>query len=119
MSACYAVTPLSMGRHTSFHAVATLALSRHTCCRYGGIAWCDDNLALLYESLYDSRRSRVWTLAPGNPCRPPKLLFDRNYEDIYTDPGHPLAVRHPVWPSSVLARVDGGDALLMQGAPPA
>ena len=84
-------------------------------CRYGGIAWCDSKLALLYESEWQNRRSRVWSFAPDDAEIAPKLLFDRNYEDIYTDPGSPLAVRHPMLPTAVLARVDGGDKLLMQG----
>jgi hypothetical protein len=89
-----------------------------TCCvyRYGGIAWCDDDLALLYESHWDSRKSRTWIFAPGDPLRAPKLLFDRNFEDIYTDPGNPVGVRHAEWCTTVLARVDGEDKLLMEGA---
>lgn len=85
-------------------------------CRYGGIGWCDDGLALLYESWWESRKSRVWTFAPGDPSAEPQLLFDRSYEDIYSDPGSPLYVRHPTLPTSILARVDGGRRLLMLGA---
>lgn len=54
-------------------------------------------------------------IAPGDPSKEPTLLFDRNFEDIYTDPGVPLAIRHPKFPTSVLARVEGGDSLIMQG----
>lgn len=86
-------------------------------CRFGGIAWCDDDLALVYEGNWETRRSRVWTFRPADPGQPQKLLFDRNYEDIYTDPGSPLGVRHPQYATDVLARVDGGNKLLMQGPP--
>eukprot|EP00892_Ulva_mutabilis_P002989 jgi/Ulvmu1/12691/UM094_0049.1 len=83
--------------------------------RYGGIAWCDDGLAMLYESWWATRRSRVWTFTPGDASATPQLLFDRSYEDIYSDPGSPLYVRHPTLPTSILARVDGGRQLLMLG----
>lgn len=60
----------------------------------------------------------MWTFAPGDPASEPQLLFDRSYEDIYSDPGAPLYVRHPTLPTSILARVDGGRRLLMLGAHP-
>jgi dipeptidyl aminopeptidase/acylaminoacyl peptidase len=31
----------------------------------------------------------------GRPDRPPRLLYDRNYEDSYADPGSPLSRRMP------------------------
>lgn len=46
-------------------------------CRCGGIAWCDDDVALLYESWWATRRSKVWVIAPGDPTKEPELLFDR------------------------------------------
>jgi hypothetical protein len=35
--------------------------------RCGGVAWCDEGLAILFESWYKTRRSVWWTLAPGRP----------------------------------------------------
>lgn len=46
-------------------------------CRCGGVAWGDDNLALLYESWWDSRRSVIYTFAPARPEEGKKVLFDR------------------------------------------
>lgn len=83
--------------------------------RCGGIAWGDDSLALLYESWHKTRRSRVWTIAPGDPARPPQLLFDRDYEDAYTDPGSP-ANRRTKRGTYVLAQIEGTRQLIMQGA---
>ena len=42
------------------------------------------------------------------------MLFDRSYEDSYTDPGSPVT-RRTAWGTYILARLDGGDQLLMQG----
>ena len=45
--------------------------------RCGGIAWGNDDLALLYESWWKTRRSKVWSLRPGNPSEEKRILFDR------------------------------------------
>jgi hypothetical protein len=83
-------------------------------CRCGGIAWGNDSLALLYESWYKTRRSRVWVLAPGDSAAPPALLWDRDYEDAYTDPGSP-ATRRTKMGTYVLATLEGTRQLIMQG----
>ncbi|XP_076905476.1 putative glutamyl endopeptidase, chloroplastic isoform X2 [Bidens hawaiensis] len=62
--------------------------------RYGGISWCDDSLALVYESWYKTRRVRTWLVAPGSH-QDPRLLFDRSSEDVYSDPGSPMLRRTP------------------------
>uniref|UniRef100_A0A251UX90 Probable glutamyl endopeptidase, chloroplastic n=2 Tax=Helianthus annuus TaxID=4232 RepID=A0A251UX90_HELAN len=62
--------------------------------RYGGISWCDDSLALIYESWYKTRRVRTWLVAPGSDTTP-RLLFDRSSEDVYSDPGSPMLRRTP------------------------
>jgi hypothetical protein len=103
--------------HAAHACTAPRRRARAHACRYGGIAWCDGGLALLYESWWQTRRSRVWVIAPDDPGAPPQLLFDRSYEDIYSDPGSPLYVRHPRLGTSVLARIDGLRKLLMLGAP--
>jgi len=82
--------------------------------RCGGVAWCDDDLALVYESWWKTRRSVTWMVAPRNPEAGMKVLFDRNYEDVYTDPGSPLS-RRTRWGTYVLAKLDGKNQLLMEG----
>ena len=156
--------------------------------RYGGISWGDDDLALIYESWWKTRRSIVCTFAPARPDEGLKVragssagsnvavvvvfrhgtrsaavqeqsqvgsagsldigvvsglgsgcplssstlslsltdfclaasqvLFDRNYEDAYTDPGSP-AKRRTQQGTYVLAQLDdetesGRRRLLMQ-----
>jgi dipeptidyl aminopeptidase/acylaminoacyl peptidase len=107
--------------------------------RCGGVSWGDGGLALLYESWWKTRTSRVWMIAPGegggqrgasasassspssssssssNPQPAKKtLLFDRNYEDAYGDPGSPLS-RRTALGTYVLARLGGKRRLLMTG----
>ncbi|CAH9081332.1 unnamed protein product [Cuscuta europaea] len=63
--------------------------------RYGGVSWCDDSLALVYESWYKTRRVRTWVLSPGSKDVNPLILFDRSSEDVYSDPGSPMMRRTP------------------------
>lgn len=36
----------------------------HLDLRYNGILWCDDDLAIICETWYDTRTSRWWTFKP-------------------------------------------------------
>ena len=83
-------------------------------CRCGGVAWGDDGFALLYESWHKTRRSKIWMLAPGDRDKPKALLFDRDYEDAYSDPGSPC-LRRTLRSTYVIARVEGTGQLIMQG----
>ena len=75
--------------------------------RYGGISWAADGLGLLYESWYKTRTIRAWAVDTfGRPDRPPRLLYDRDYEDSYDDPGSPLSRRMPDG-SYLLAKIEG------------
>ncbi|GAX75674.1 hypothetical protein CEUSTIGMA_g3117.t1 [Chlamydomonas eustigma] len=74
----------------------------------------DEDLALVYESWWKTRRSVIHTMSPTSPEKGMQVLFDRNYEDVYSDPGSPLTQR-TAWGTSVLARVDGQPQLLLEG----
>lgn len=83
--------------------------------RCGGVFWGNEDLALIYESEWKTRRSVVSTFAPGKPEQGLQVLFDRNYEDAYTDPGSPASRRTSLG-TYVLAMVDNQKKLLMQGS---
>ncbi|KAK4273274.1 hypothetical protein QN277_021710 [Acacia crassicarpa] len=77
--------------------------------RYGGISWCDDSLALVYESWYKTRRIRTWVITPGDDVVNPRILFDRSSEDVYSDPGSPM-LRRTQAGTYVIANIKkGGD----------
>ncbi|XP_055818052.1 probable glutamyl endopeptidase, chloroplastic [Solanum dulcamara] len=83
--------------------------------RYGGISWCDDTLALVYESWYKTRKVRTWVISPGSEDVNPRILFDRSSEDVYSDPGSPMSRRTPAG-TYVIAKVkkeDEEDAYLL------
>lgn len=55
--------------------------------RYGGITWGNDDTAILYDNWYDTRNSKTYLFSPSKPNVAPKVIWDRNYQDIYSDPG--------------------------------
>ncbi|XP_048227524.1 probable glutamyl endopeptidase, chloroplastic isoform X3 [Ricinus communis] len=87
--------------------------------RYGGISWCDDSLALVYESWYKTRRTRTWVISPGAEDVSPRILFDRSSEDVYSDPGSPMMRRTPSG-NYVIAKIkkenDEGTYVLLNGS---
>jgi dipeptidyl aminopeptidase/acylaminoacyl peptidase len=56
--------------------------------RFGGISWGNDSFAIAYDSWYDTRNAKTYLLNPSNPNESPKVISDRNSQDIYSDPGN-------------------------------
>ena len=54
--------------------------------RFSGIIWGDDNTAIAYDYWWNTRNVRTYTFNPSNPGEA-KIIFDRNYQDRYSDPG--------------------------------
>ncbi|KAK8947799.1 hypothetical protein KSP40_PGU002035 [Platanthera guangdongensis] len=85
--------------------------------RYGGISWCDDSLALVYEYWYKTRRSKTWIISPGHKDLYARILFDRSSEDVYSDPGSPM-MRRTQEGTYVIAKIrnqDGQTLILLNG----
>ncbi|XP_026656136.1 probable glutamyl endopeptidase, chloroplastic isoform X2 [Phoenix dactylifera] len=86
--------------------------------RYGGISWCDDSLALVYESWYKTRRTRTWVISPDQKDVIPRILFDRSSEDVYSDPGSPM-MRRTAAGTYVIAKIkkqSDGTYILLNGS---
>ena len=74
--------------------------------RFNGVTWGDDDLALLHETWHKTRTSKTWVVTPGASsasAAPPRLLFERSYEDAFHDPGSPV-LRRTARGTYVLAR---------------
>lgn len=56
--------------------------------RFGEIIWGNDLFAIAYDSWYDTRNTKTYLLNPSNPNEAPKVISDRNSQDIYSDPGN-------------------------------
>ena len=46
--------------------------------RYSDIRWGTDDLALVSEWWWKTRRTRVWLAQPGDPTVEPELILDRS-----------------------------------------
>ncbi|CAN6295352.1 unnamed protein product [Urochloa humidicola] len=85
--------------------------------RYAGTSWCDESLALVYESWYKTRKTRTWVLSPDKKDVSPRILFDRSSEDVYSDPGSPMSRRTDMG-TYVIAKIkkqDGSTYILLNG----
>ncbi|HLF51564.1 S9 family peptidase [Flavobacterium sp.] len=56
--------------------------------RYGGIIWGNDNVAIASDDWYDTRNTKTYLINPSNPNEAPRVISDRNSQDIYADPGN-------------------------------
>ncbi len=55
--------------------------------RYSGISWGSDETAIAYDYWFDNRNTKTYVFNPSDNSQEPKILFDRNYQDAYSDPG--------------------------------
>lgn len=58
-----------------------------TTLRYSGINWGNATTAILNEEWYDTRQVKVSVINPSEPGKEPRLFNQRNYQDVYADPG--------------------------------
>jgi dipeptidyl aminopeptidase/acylaminoacyl peptidase len=86
-----------------------------TALRFGSVTWGGDDLALVMESWWKTRRTRTWRIRPGQPAGKPELVFDRSFEDRYADPGFPLLERTPRG-TFVLKRTRDGRGIYLSGS---
>lgn len=56
--------------------------------RFAGVTWGNEKLAIAYDTWYDTRNAKTYLFDPSTPSNPPRIIFDRNYQDIYSDPGN-------------------------------
>lgn len=56
--------------------------------RYDRMIWGNDNIAIISDEWYDTRNTKTYIINPSNPSQAPKVIFDRNSQDVYSDPGN-------------------------------
>ncbi|MBL4648210.1 MAG: prolyl oligopeptidase family serine peptidase, partial [Aureispira sp.] len=55
--------------------------------RFDSIEWGTDTFAIAHDYWWNTRNTKVYQFNPSDISEEPKLLFDRNYQDKYNDPG--------------------------------
>lgn len=68
--------------------------------RYSRIAWGNDNVAWVYERWTNERKERVYQVNPTTGVK--KIVFDRNYEDAYNDPGNVITAPNQYGRNTIL-----------------
>ena len=53
--------------------------------RYAGVLWGNQNYAVVYTSWYDTRNQKTYLVNPSTGDH--SVIADRNYQDVYSDPG--------------------------------
>ena len=61
-------------------------LSSKTKQRYKDLVWTNDHYAIVSEGWYDTRNTKSYLLDLSSGES--KVFDDRNYQDVYSDPGH-------------------------------
>lgn len=55
--------------------------------RFYEVEWGTATQAIVHDYWWNTRNTKVYALNPSDLNEPPRLLFDRNYQDQYGDPG--------------------------------
>jgi len=82
--------------------------------RYAGITWGTDNTALLRDRWWNTRNTKTYIFNPSDASQKPEVIFDRNYQDTYSDPGD-FDTRRNEWGRYVLNIENGNTYLIGDG----
>ncbi|PWA06085.1 alpha/beta hydrolase family protein [Flavobacterium laiguense] len=55
--------------------------------RFGDITWGNETIAVVSDEWYDTRNTKTYLINPSDSNQRPKIISDRNSQDIYADPG--------------------------------
>jgi len=95
-----------------FNSTATSMMKTQQ--RFGGVQWGNDTFAIAYDSWYDTRNTKTYLLNPSSPNETPKIISDRNSQDIYSDPGN-FETKKNEFGAYVIATENGNAYLIGDG----
>ena len=75
------------------------------------IQWGDDDIAIATDYWWNTRNTKTYVFDPSDSSEEPEIIFDRNYQDVYSDPGR-FVTRKNEFGRQVLA-LEGEDAFLL------
>jgi dipeptidyl aminopeptidase/acylaminoacyl peptidase len=58
-----------------------------TALRFAGVTWGNDQTAILNDNWTETRMTNTYLMNPSVPGDKPRLIFSRNQQDTYSDPG--------------------------------
>lgn len=75
--------------------------------RYAGISWGNDEFAILRDRWWNTRNQKMYVFNPSDNKQEPRVIVDRNYQNVYDDPGYPQTAKNKFGAYSLL--MDGND----------
>ncbi len=85
--------------------------------RISDIEFGDDKTMIITDNWYDTRNAKTYLINPSDPNVPAKIIFDRNFQDIYSDPGS-FETKENQYGKRVLAIENGSVFLIGEGHTP-
>lgn len=82
--------------------------------RYYQIQWGNDKRAIAYDYWWNNRNLKGYLFNPSNNAEEPTIFEDRNYQDVYSDPGS-FVTQKTKYGTEVLAMDGNSTFLLGQG----
>lgn len=79
--------------------------------RYAWIEWANDEIAIAYDYWWNTRNLKTYVFNPSDNTKEPSILFDRDYQDIYSDPGNFVSKRNEF--GSYVLSLEGQNAFLI------
>ena len=79
--------------------------------RFSGITWGNDEIALADDYWWNTRNTRTYVFNPSDVSEEPEVIFDRNYQDRYSDPGRFVTTKNDFGQS--ILKLDDEDAFLL------
>lgn len=83
--------------------------------RFGGVLWAFPDLALLTERSARTARTKTWLINPSQSSESPRLVWDRSFEDQYSDPGSLVFTEHPTELRQIPLRSSDGRWVYLRG----
>ncbi|MBT8321564.1 MAG: prolyl oligopeptidase family serine peptidase [Eudoraea sp.] len=80
--------------------------------RFAGIQWGTEQLAVAYDRWWNNRNTKTYLFNPSDTSESATIISDRNYQDVYSDPGN-FATQRNKYGWSSLAMDRKGNAYLM------
>lgn len=82
--------------------------------RFSGIIWGNSTTAIAMDQWYDTRNTKTYLFNPSDASQAPKIISDRNSQDIYSDPGNFETIKN-AYGKQVLAMENNNLYLLGNG----
>ena len=78
--------------------------------RFRFAIWGNDSTALVYDYWWNTRNTKTYLFNPSEITLAPEILFDRNYQNRYTEPGNFITTRNKM--GSYVLVLEEGNAFL-------